>query len=317
MSSNDRHEPQNPFAPAEYAKLTGFEGSWRDTWWRRDFLKMLVARWGLDAAPGALLDVGCGVGHWGRTLAPLFDELPELHGIDIEQAFVERAASAAGELGLEATYCKGSADAIPYEDDRFDIVTCQTVMMHVPDAAAAIAEMRRVLRPGGLMLLAEPNNIAGYLSYLMSQPRPGWQYVRQQLDFYYICMNGKIACGMGDSSIGDQLPALLAAAGLVDIDVALNESCPALVPPYPSARQQIERDFLREHIEGGSWWMGFGPRENALRFYRAGGGKDDDFDRIWPDVMAFQQRVAENLDAESYTGGRGPMMYLVTGRKAA
>jgi SAM-dependent methyltransferase len=274
-----------------------------------------VRRWGLER-PRAVLDVGCGAGHWGRTLGAALPGEPLLAGIDIEEEFLGRARELAAARGLpNVDYRVGAADAIPFPDGAFDVVTGQTVLIHVPSAEAALSEMLRVLEPDGLLVLAEPNNVAGHLSTLMAEPRPPWDVIHRQLDFYHVCLIGKAALGMGDSSVGERLPELLRRAGLRDVTVALNENTPALIPPYDEEDQAIERDFVRSCLREEVWWMGFGPRENARRFFLAGGGDQAAFAERWNEVMDLQRSILRSIDENRYCGGRAAIMYLIAARK--
>jgi len=133
-------------------------GDARDFWWNRDFLELMGRRWGLSAVK-SVLDVGCGVGHWGRCLAPLLSADCTLTGIDREPQWVDEARKRSAVLGKRAvSFVQGDAERLPFADESFDMVTCQTVMIHLKDPRVAMAEMIRVLRPGGLLVIAEPNN---------------------------------------------------------------------------------------------------------------------------------------------------------------
>jgi SAM-dependent methyltransferase len=84
---------------------------------------------------GSVLDVGCG----DRPYDTLFQDAEVLVGFDVP-------SNAHADL-------HGSIDAIPVEDASFDRVLCLQVLEHVPDPAAAVRELRRVVRPGGRVLL--------------------------------------------------------------------------------------------------------------------------------------------------------------------
>ena len=58
----------------------------------------------------------------------------------------------------------GRAESLPFPDGSFDLVTCQTVLIHVREPSVALREYLRVVRPGGRLLLIEPNNAAGMLA---------------------------------------------------------------------------------------------------------------------------------------------------------
>ncbi len=106
----------------------------------------------LEAAAGDVLEIGAGTGlnlsHYPPGLGRLVVSEPEQHKADL---LLKRAA----ELGLEAEFVRASAEALPFEDDSFDTVVATLVFCTVGDPVAAIAEIRRVLRPGGQWLLIE------------------------------------------------------------------------------------------------------------------------------------------------------------------
>jgi ubiquinone/menaquinone biosynthesis C-methylase UbiE len=66
---------------------------------------------------------------------------------------------------FQSNYQLGTAEAIPFPDSYFDMVTCQTVLIHVKDITIALNEMLRVLKPGGLLAVAEPNNLVSRLIF--------------------------------------------------------------------------------------------------------------------------------------------------------
>ena len=98
-----------------------------------------------------LLDFGCGPGTISVGLARAV-EPGELHGVDVEesQVIIARAAAAAGGHA-NATFHVGDVTSLPFEDNFFDVAHCHAVLMHVPDTTAALAEVKRVLKPGGII----------------------------------------------------------------------------------------------------------------------------------------------------------------------
>ena len=98
-----------------------------------------------------VLDFGCGPGTISVGLATAI-EPGELHGIDMEESQIELAKDAAEAGGhRNATFHIGDVTDLPFEDDFFDAAHCHAVLMHVPDTGATLAEVKRVLRPGGLV----------------------------------------------------------------------------------------------------------------------------------------------------------------------
>jgi ubiquinone/menaquinone biosynthesis C-methylase UbiE len=88
-----------------------------------------------------------------------------VQGVDRDPIWVEEANSraAARNLAGRFSYQVSVVEKLPFAEASFDLVTCQTVLIHMPDPGAVVGEMVRVARPGGLVLVAEPNNIANSL----------------------------------------------------------------------------------------------------------------------------------------------------------
>ena len=98
-----------------------------------------------------VLDFGCGPGTISVGLAKAVAP-GELHGIDMEESQIELARSVAEAGGRDnATFHVGDVTDLPFEDGFFDVAHCRNVLMHVPDTAAVLAEVKRVLKPGGII----------------------------------------------------------------------------------------------------------------------------------------------------------------------
>jgi ubiquinone/menaquinone biosynthesis C-methylase UbiE len=91
-----------------------------------------------------VLEVGCGTGLILRRLAAVARRAV---GVDLSPGMLEHARA----RGLEVH--EGSARSLPFEDDRFDLTVSFKTLAHVPDLAEALAEMARVTKPGGTMLV--------------------------------------------------------------------------------------------------------------------------------------------------------------------
>ena len=94
---------------------------------------------------GDLLEIGCGA---GRNLRAFAHYRPDLHlaGVDISRIALDEAEQAGGPID----YRLGDALNLPYPDASFDIVVLFDVLEHVTDVGRAVAEVARVLRPGGM-----------------------------------------------------------------------------------------------------------------------------------------------------------------------
>ena len=93
-----------------------------------------------------VLDVGCGGGFTCEFLA---QRGAIVTGIDFSSACIESASRHAAEARHSIRYCQGKGEALPFEPDAFDIVVCVDVLEHVESPAQTVAEIARVLSPGG------------------------------------------------------------------------------------------------------------------------------------------------------------------------
>lgn len=105
-----------------------------------------------DLAGARFLDVGCGD---GLLVCAAAANGAEATGVDPDPAMLAAARSRAANAGVRATFLEGRIERLPFPDASFDVVASVTVLCFVPDAAGAIREMARVLRPGGRLVLGE------------------------------------------------------------------------------------------------------------------------------------------------------------------
>jgi ubiquinone/menaquinone biosynthesis C-methylase UbiE len=102
-------------------------GAARNFWWHDDFVELLATRWNLQNV-ARVLDVGCGMGHWGRTLAAVLPPTASVVGVDREPEWVASATEIAKQAALSNrfSYRVADAHALPFAAGEFDLVTCQT-----------------------------------------------------------------------------------------------------------------------------------------------------------------------------------------------
>jgi SAM-dependent methyltransferase len=131
---------------AEYALMDAAEGR---MWWYRALHARLAG--GLRDIRGRVLDAGCGT---GGLLAALRTQRPDLARFGVE--WDARAAVRAREKSA-AAMARGSVNALPFADNSFDAAISADVLCHgAVDPAAALSELRRVLRPGGRLIVNMP-----------------------------------------------------------------------------------------------------------------------------------------------------------------
>lgn len=279
----------------------------RDLWWNADFLELVATRAELRRAQRAL-DVGAGLGHWTHTIASLLPAGAHITGLEREASWVQRAATTTRGDGVEVDFIEGDLHYLPWPDATFDLVTCQTVLIHVDDPAAAIAEMVRVLRPGGVLLCAEPNNLGQSVSALVGDPHFNLDDVTAVFRLQAICEKGKHALGLGYNSLGEQLVRWVPRTVDV-IGVWNNDRCTTFHHNVDHSTRPEVLDALRVHNDGFGW-----PRDETLRYYLAGGGDLADFDT----ACARANRVLVDHWRHTADGaGRneGGLFYVLAARK--
>jgi SAM-dependent methyltransferase len=154
-----------------------------------------------------ILDVGCGP---GTITAGLADRVPGGHvtGIDAEPGVLEQArALAHGRDNL--SFATGDVYALDYPDDTFSVVHAHQVLQHLGDPVAALREMRRVCRPGGLVAVREGDYAAMV-----------WYPQIPQLDQWRDLYRRVARANGGEPDAGRRLHAWARQAGLTDLEIS-------------------------------------------------------------------------------------------------
>lgn len=147
--------------------------------------------WVCSQASGDTLEVGIGTG----LNLPFYPANVQLTGIDLSQAMLSGARTRARDRPQHVELEQADAEALPFPDASFDTVVSTFALCAIPDDRRALAEMQRVLRPGGLLLLAD--HIAGRyaavravqrLMEVFSIPYAGEHFLRRP--FNLVCADG-------------------------------------------------------------------------------------------------------------------------------
>jgi SAM-dependent methyltransferase len=303
MASDDAREPHS----------AAYFGPERDFWWNLDHLALIASRRGL-ASVRSVLDVGSGQGHWGMLLSSVLPGDASFAGVEREPEWVAEAGRRAERLGLadRFRFLQGVAESIPFDDASFDLVTCQTVLIHVPDPRAVVREMLRVAKPGGQVIVAEPNNRVSFLVDSSVTAAAGVEDLVDLIRFRLYCERGKHAVGEGNMSVGDLLPGVFADVGLVDVEAFVSDKAAVMVPPYRTEEQQALKGLLLHEAESGGWgWS----RDEAERYYVSGGGEPGDFAPAWDRRIAEARAVAAAVERGAFHSAGGMIHYVVVGTR--
>ena len=149
-----------------------------------------------------VLDLGCGPGTISVGLAKVV-EPGELHGIDMEESQIKIARAAATAGGHDnAVFRTGDVTRLSYEDDTFDVAHCHALLMHVRDTQAVLAEVKRVLKSGGLVSAREMIGSASFSEPELDGLADAWVTFSKLLE-----ANG------GHPQMGKELPGKFLQAG--------------------------------------------------------------------------------------------------------
>lgn len=216
----------------------------------------------LAPKPGqCVLDVGCGLGNDIRAIAGLVAPGGSAVGIDASEVMVAEARRRSEGLGLPVEFRLGDAAALEFDDASFDAVQADRVLIHMETPAEAMAEMARVTRPGGRVVIFDAD------AETIAIDGTDYQLARR--------MVGVIADGLRSGRIGRQLPALFRAAGLVEVDVV-----PHTTVVDRACLQVVCHGALQAAADAGAigtadvahFWAGLEQAETEGRFFAAFGG---------------------------------------------
>jgi len=158
-----------------------------------------------------VLDVGCGTGTFTRKIAYRVKE-GEIIGLDIDEKLLESAKKIAKEKDLKIKYVKGNVYNLEFEDNYFDLVTCQKLLCNLDKPEDALKEMIRVSRDK--VVAIEPHN-SGFVEYCEDE---------EFLEFLRLVRKAEVKSEKSlreknvDLSIGPKLPTMFYRNGLTDVE---------------------------------------------------------------------------------------------------
>ena len=160
--------------------------------------------------PGlALLDIGCGPGTITADLAELVAPGQAI-GLDASAEVIAQAEAYAANRGITNLRCEvGDLFSLSYDDATFDVVHAHQVLQHLVDPGAALLEMRRVLRPGGVAAVRDSD----YGAFV-------WAPAAGALDRWMELYLAVTARNRHNARIGPSLLGLAHAAGFDDVEVS-------------------------------------------------------------------------------------------------
>jgi SAM-dependent methyltransferase len=187
----------------------------RERWWDDSFAKFLVEV--LQPKPGCrILDVGCGPGTAGLSLGAHGVREVTIVGVDLALEKLTAAMHARRADSVHLTFASGDAAALPFAGAAFDSTFCVAVLQHANSISEPVHEFARVTRPGGRILVVEPDNST---RYWFSSVESGMQAFEIGSRFY-----NAVALSRGDTTdpaVGPKLPQIFAQHGIHPLSVQM------------------------------------------------------------------------------------------------
>jgi len=193
----------------------------------------------------ALLDVGCGPGSITVDLAHRVAP-GRVAAVDASAEVIELARAAAGSAGLEnLSFEVGDGYALDHEGASFDVVHAHQVVQHLSEPVRALVEMRRVLKPDGLLAVRD-GDYGGFF----------WSPADEMLDRWLVLYHELTAANRTEADAGRHLPAWVRAAGFGSVEVS--SSTWTFAAPEDRAfwgglwaDRVVESEFARQSVEYG------------------------------------------------------------------
>lgn len=213
-------------------------------------LERTIAPLGALLVPGSrVLDVGCGPGPLTLSVAAAGPDLT-VYGIDLEAAMVARAVDLARREELEVRFQRGDAYALPFRSGSFDVVFSNALLPWLTAPVRALAEQRRVARPGGSVFARMPDLAA----QVVDPPCPA---VAAIIHAYQGLRDSRDPEAFWNPFQGGEALSLFTEAGLIDVEIEAwsdrREACDAaplepshILPFWIAEDSSLHEPFRRE-----------------------------------------------------------------------
>ena len=214
----------------------------RDRWWNEAFTSFLeeILR---PRAGKRILDVGCGTGMGEVTLSRLRVSQMQLFGVDLLVQRLRQAVEATRGANARASYAAADACRLPFMAGVFDSTYCVAVLQHIRDLDGALAEIARVTKPNGRILVVEPDNQAIYWFSSLPSGVEAFEIGRRFFAERALARDEQAA-----TAVGPLVPGLFAANGIEPLSVQLFPVSVAHVGGPPEALWESRRSAVREAI---------------------------------------------------------------------
>jgi ubiquinone/menaquinone biosynthesis C-methylase UbiE len=281
----------------------------RNHWYNADFLDLMAKRWELSQY-NSLLDIGAGMCHWTKLLTPYLQADARVAAIDNDPKWAQSSGVIEHFFrrnNIDFDYKKGTAYKLPFPDNSFDVVTCQTLLIHLSYPEKALLEMKRVVKKDGIVICVEPSNRIQSVMQDSSNQNDNIDKVLARVKNSLATEKLKMMNNDGNNSFGDLLTGTMNELGFQQIQSYLNDKLISVYPPYDTPEQQaVINAFLTEGQTATE-------RATFERNYQSNN-----------DYMAFikkhkpargSNKILDAIKNETYSNAGTSLMYMISGKK--
>lgn len=262
--------------------------------WGDDFISLLSKRWSLHNKT-KILEVGCGYGHWTKRYERELPQKASLVLSDISPFYLAQAENELADIKKRKFFfCAAAAQNLPFEKNYFEFITCQRLLMHVSDPLEVVNELKRVLCYSGTIAILEPCSLyrsisACYRGELIKNEDYG-----KLCYFQATAERGKIKLGMGDNSIGENIPVILHNCGFKEIRTCLSDYIVQLLPNQKSDSQQFFKNEILNWFK--ARFYSIWDTEEAEKYFIAGGGNLRELSAFKSFIIKLNQKVINKIN---------------------
>jgi len=262
----------------------------RDRWWDASFTTFLQGTL-QPRAGNRILDVGCGTGIAEVSLGGLRLSQVRLFGIDRIYGRVRQAAESTAAHNVRAGLATADACYLPFANAVFDSTFCVAVLQHVKDLDTAVGEFARVTKPGGRVLVVEPDNSA---RYWYSSAESGKRLF--ELGALFFKALAEATDSTTEQAVGPRVSEIFAPQGIEPVAVRVFPVASARLGAPPPSVWNTRRESIREAIESA-------PNESIRR--------------LGLDYLKLLERYAEEAKAagKSFVEIQHSMLFAIVGQR--
>jgi SAM-dependent methyltransferase len=207
-------------------------------------------------------------------------------------------------------FVKGDAHKLPFQDNSFDVVTCQTVLIHLKDPKMALSEMKRVVKKGGIVICSEPSNRVQALMQDTTNQDENVEDVLNRVKQNLAYEKHKQEQNNGNNSFGDLLTYTMNDLKFKNLQSFLNDKLITIYPPYNTLEQQARvNNYLK-----------WGKTDAEIKAFEAD-YRDAIINDNYPEFLqnykplTATNKVIMGLKNLTYANSGASLLYLVSGKK--